>query len=180
MATDPIGPEPVEGHPTPGTHIWGWMRVPELEWLGEQARRMRSIVEIGSLHGRSSFALLGACEGPVYCIDPWDDERNLSYGSFLGNCGHFPNLRAVRGRSPEAADQVPGAVEMTFIDGDHSRAGITADIEEWLPRTRKLICGHDYVPGPDASYPDVKAVVDEVFGERVSVAPETAIWAVEL
>ena len=31
--------------PTPGMAIWGWMTPVELRWLGEQAARMRSVVE---------------------------------------------------------------------------------------------------------------------------------------
>ena len=156
------------------------MRVPELVWLGEQAASMSSVVEVGSLHGRSAFALLTACRGPVYCIDPWDDEYDRCYGSFLGYCGGFPNLHAIRGRSPQAGELVPGSVDMVFIDGDHSRASITADIEYWQPRTRRLLCGHDYTWDPPLGYPDVKEVVDELFGDRVTVAPDTAIWAVSL
>lgn len=173
------GPEPIPGCDIPGTHIWGWMRIPELEWLMSKAAQMDSVVEIGSLHGRSAFALLTACPGPVYCIDPWDDEHDLCERSFMGNCGHFPNLRAIRGYSPQAGEQVPGDVDMVFIDGWHSRESITADIDYWLPRTNKLICGHDYTDGPDG-YPDVKAVVDERFAGRAYVAPDSAIWAVEL
>ena len=176
-AWDRWAPEPIPDCPIPGSHIWGWMRVPELLWLGEQAAQMDSVVEIGSLHGRSAFALLTDCPGPVYCIDPWDDEHDLSEASFLLHCGHFPNVRPVRGLSPAAGADVPD-VDMVFIDGSHDRESITADIEFWLPKTRKLICGHDYIPGTDASFPDVKAVVDEKFGDRVTVAPDTAIWAV--
>lgn len=178
---DSYGPNPVPDCPVPGTHIWGWMRVRELEFLMDTAARMDSVVEIGSLHGRSAFGLLTACDGPVYCIDPWDDELDASYGSFLSHVGHFPNVHPCRGFSPSAGSQVPGDVDMTFIDGNHDRGSITADIEHWLPRTKTLICGHDYIDGPDAGYPDVKAVVDEVFGvENVSVADDTAIWAVDL
>jgi hypothetical protein len=152
----------------------------ELEWLAQQATQMRNVVEVGALHGRSSFALLSACKGLVWCIDPWDDVGGHCLPSFMGSCGHFPNLRPIQGFSPAAGKRVRGKVDMVYIDGDHSREGIMADIDYWLPRTRKLICGHDYVDHPDAGYPDVKAVVDERFGDRVSVAPDTAIWAVRV
>src|SRR4051794_4452666 len=104
-------PDPVADDPTPGMHIWGWMHPRELRWLGKQAATMGSVAEIGCLHGRSAFALLTACDGPVYCIDPWDDEHDLSFGSFMGHVGHFPNVRPIRGYSPAAADEVPD-VEM--------------------------------------------------------------------
>lgn len=177
------GPEPIPGHPTPGTHIWGWMTPEELDWLGAQAASMDSVVEIGSLHGRSAFALLTACPGTVYCIDPWNDEGDHCYPSFLGNCGHFPNLVAVRGFSPQAGVDIP-AVDMVFIDGDHTYDAVIADIEAWLPRTRRLMCGHDY--NNTDGFPDVKRAVHDVFGGRATGAPlagwgdDSSIWVVEL
>lgn len=178
-----VGPDPVAGHPTPGMHIWGWMSPTELEWLHGTARTMASIAEIGCLHGRSAYALLSGCAGPVYCIDPWDDGADMSYASFLSACGRFPNLRAVRGLSPPAAADVPD-VDMVFIDGAHDYDSVIADIRAWLPKTRRLICGHDYNhPG----YPGVKTAVDEVFGNRVHPAIGSgwsdgtrSIWAVDL
>ena len=160
-------------------HIWGWMSPAELEWLGEQAATMDSVVEIGCLHGRSAFALLTGCTGPVICIDPWNDAHDKSYGSFLGNCGHFPNLVAVQGCSPDVASRVPD-VDMVFIDGAHDFVSVVADILGWLPKTRKLICGHDYYDGPDANFPGVKQAVDEIFGPDVVIAPDTSIWTVWL
>lgn len=174
-----MGPEGIEGHPTPGMHIWGWMSPAELEWLAARAGEMDSVVEIGCLHGRSAFALLTACPGPVWCIDPWDDVADHCCRSFLGYCGHFSNLHAVRGFSPAAAADVPD-VDMVFIDGDHEYESVIADIEAWLPKTRRLICGHDY-SNADGGYPGVKQAVDEVFGDRVVVpGAESAIWSVRL
>lgn len=172
-----LWPEPVKGHPTPGMQVWGWMRPAELEWLYATASEMESCAEVGVLHGRSATALLAGCPGPVWCIDPWDDPDDKCLPSFMRSCGHFRNLRVVRGFSPAAALEVDD-VDMTFLDGAHDRASVEADIDAWLPKTRRLICGHDYdhVDG----YPDVGAVVDERFGKRVTVAPDTSIWAVWL
>jgi predicted O-methyltransferase YrrM len=160
--------------------IWGWMTAPELTWLHDTASTMDSVVEIGCLHGRSAFALLTACPGTVYCIDPWNDEHDRSYPSFMGNCGHFPNLVPIRAASPQAATQVPDA-DMVFIDGAHAYGSVLADIAAWLPKTRKLICGHDYITADYAGYPDVAKAVHEVFGEDRVTCPEgTAIWTVDL
>lgn len=175
-----MGPEPIPGCKTLGTHIWGWMTIPELEWLYAQAKTMNSIVEVGSLRGRSAYALAMGCKGKVHCIDPFDDARNQCEAAFMENVGYLSNVHTIKGLSPAAAREVRGRVDMVFIDGDHSREGITADIDRWLPKTNKLICGHDYSGHPDAGYPDVKAVVDERFAERVTVAPDTSIWAVRL
>src|SRR5688572_16972068 len=94
-------PEPVPGHPAPGMHIHGWMHPVDLTWLNATAAAMASIVEVGCLYGRSAYALLAGCTGPVYCIDPWYEAKK--YSGFLSSCGHFPNLRVLRGRSPELA-----------------------------------------------------------------------------
>lgn len=173
-----MGPDPVLDHKTPGMSIWGWMAPVELEWLMSQAREMDSVIEIGSLHGRSAFALLTACSGPVFCVDPWDDVHDLCFGSFMRSCGHFPNLRAVRGYSPAAIEGLP-EVDMTFIDGNHDYAQIVADIDAVLPKTRRLICGHDY-QNVDGGFPDVATVVHERFEGQFFNPEGTAIWAVEL
>lgn len=154
-------PDPDPTSLAPGAHIWGWMAHDQLFWLFREARTMNSVVEIGCLHGRSSFALLAGCLGPVYCIDPWDDKDNYGYPSFLSHCGQFSNLRAIRGLSPEAGERVPGAIDMCFIDGNHDYEACADDIEYWFPRTRKLMCGHDY---NHPEYPGVQKAVKEYFG----------------
>lgn len=172
-------PEPDPSSPIPGMRCWGWMSPTELLWLNRTAATMGSVTEIGALHGRSSTALLDGCPGPVYCVDPWNDPAFDCVGSFMRSCSHFPNLRMLVGYSPAVIEQyhVP-TVDMTFIDGDHAAASVRADIEGWLPKTRRLICGHDYIHG--GGFPDVAAVVDAIFGTRVQVVPGTAIWYVDL
>ena len=169
-----LWPEPVEGHPTPGMQIWGWMGPHQLDWLGAQAAQMKSVVEVGSLRGRSAFALLTACPGLVYCIDPWP--KDSDYESFMRECGPFPNLVAIRRKSPEAAALVPD-VDMVFLDGDHEYEAVVADITAWLPKTRKLLCGHDYNV---AEFPDVAKAVDETLGDRVTSAVGNSIWTVQV
>jgi hypothetical protein len=174
-----LRPDPDPDDPAPGMAIWGWMSPAELYWLHGVAQTAGSVAEIGCLHGRSAYALLDGCPGMVYCIDPWDDAADASYPSFLSACGHFANLVAVRGHSPAAAALVPD-VDVTFIDGAHSFPAVLADIAAWLPKTRRLICGHDY-QNADAGYPGVGEAVRAVFGaDRVVVPPDTSIWSVDV
>lgn len=179
-----MSPDPDLNDPTPGMHIWGWMLPVELRWLMAQAERMESVVEIGSLHGRSAFAIATACPGPVICVDTWSDEHDKSYDSFMGNAGKLPNVHPFRMWSHEAARAVPAAfpdgVDMTFIDGSHVYESVIADIAAWLPHTRKLICGHDYNPEGNANFPSVAKAAHDVFGDRVQVGEETSIWHVDL
>ena len=53
----------------------------ELEWLYKAAKRMKSIVEIGSWQGRSTYVLLSGCQGPVMAVDKWDVELMKSHGN---------------------------------------------------------------------------------------------------
>ena len=175
------GPEPIPGCTVPGTHIWGWMIEVELHWLMGQAAQMDSVVEVGSLHGRSAFALLTACKGPVTCVDTWSDDHDKSFPSFMGACGHFENLIALRMWSHEAAATFKDlSVDMVFLDGSHAYESVIADIANWLPKVRKLLCGHDYHLGPDAGFPGVGRAVHEVFGDRVQVGEGTSIWWVDV
>ena len=170
-------PDPVANHRTPGMHIWGWMSPRELEWLGARAATMRSVVEVGALHGRSSYALAAACPGPVYCVDPWADASWNTWNANVGNV--LPNAYPVRGLSPQVGERIPDPVDMVFLDGAHDRASVTADIGYWWPRTQVLLCGHDY---GHSLYPDVKTVVDELLGRYhvVEVVDGTGIWALPL
>mmetsp|Transcript_19509 Transcript_19509/g.45764 ORF Transcript_19509/g.45764 Transcript_19509/m.45764 type:complete len:111 (+) Transcript_19509:137-469(+) len=48
--------------------------------------------------------------------------------------------------SQAAASQfVTGLLDIVFIDGDHSRSAVLADIQAWLPHVRAggLLAGHD-------------------------------------
>jgi hypothetical protein len=142
-------PGPFGGIPGQG------MTMEELQWLYDRASEMSSVLEVGCWKGRSTHALLSGCKGPVYAVDHWlgsPTEREAAhaeaatkdvYAEFLTNVGHFKNLQVIRGSSVEMAARFDGKVDMVFIDGDHSVEGCLADIRAWLPKTRRLLCGHD-------------------------------------
>jgi hypothetical protein len=56
---------------------------------------------------------------------------------------------------------------MVFIDGSHKYEDVKADIPAYLPKTKKLICGHDY------NWLSVRQAVDEVLGD---VKGAETIW----
>lgn len=161
--------------------IDGWMTPLELDWLYRTAQEMGSIVEVGSWKGRSTHALLSGCSGPVYAVDTFKGtvgedgnphieatEHDIFTECFMPNVGHFPNLTTYRMTSLEAAAQFPDkSVDMVFIDGDHSYEAARADIEAWLPKARKMICGHDW------QWHTVQEAVTERFGEPETVC---SIW----
>lgn len=168
--------------------ISGWTTDEELFFLAEKARKMDSIVELGSHKGRSAKVLLDNCPGTVTCVDLWDgkvefgggDERHHLYDGdaifreFLSNVDGYPGLRIKRMSTLDAAKSCNGdRFDMVFIDAGHDYESVKVDIAAWLPKTTKLICGHDYSDG----WPGVKKAVDEAFG---SVEVAGTIWYKEL
>ena len=145
--------------------IQGWMSVKELDWLLQTAKSMSSIIEIGSWKGRSTHALLTGCKGTVTAVDTFlgtpNEEAHKGvtnlYEDFMKNVGHFPHLKVIKSDSIEASKQTESA-DMIFIDGDHSYEAVKADIEVWLPKCKKIICGHDI------QYGGVIKAVTEKFG----------------
>lgn len=170
-----------------GNDIEGWMTYDELHWLYEQAKGKKSIVEIGSWKGRSTHALLSGCvDGQVWAIDhfkgnPGDDceqeakneDINLA---FRTNLAGFVNYSLLVGNSVEISQRFADAsVDMVFIDATHTYDAVSADLRAWLPKAKKIICGHDY----DWAHAGVTHAVNEMFGLR-NVRTIGTIWYVNL
>jgi precorrin-6B methylase 2 len=144
----------------------------ELQWLFNTAKNMNSIVEIGSFLGRSTLALLSGINpnGKVYAIDPFDvnvyksqqdPEYSEIYEKFVENTKDFKNLEIIRDKSCNAAIQLKNErFDMIFIDGDHTYEAVKKDIELWLPKTKRIICGHDY----NTHYSSVVLAVKDTLG----------------
>jgi precorrin-6B methylase 2 len=151
--------------------IEGWMSQDELECLSLWASQMQSIVEIGSWKGRSTYALCMGTAGRVTAVDHFHgspdepehaEKLKLCGGSTLAefekNTARCSNLSVLVQDSLGAAKEVPDA-DMVFLDGRHSYEEFLADLKAWLPKARKLICGHDI------QSPGVARAVREVLGD---------------
>ena len=156
-------------------NIEGWMSQEELNWLLKVSNSMESVVEIGSWKGRSTHAILSGCKGKVTAIDTFKGSpgeeahkgvKNL-YKDFMKNVGHFKHLKVIKSDSLKAAKKFKGKADMVFIDGGHTYESVKADIEAWLPKTTKLICGHDF------QWSGVQKAVTEKFG---FVHTQDTIW----
>lgn len=138
--------------------IQGWMSNEELGCLYDRASQMESVIEIGSWRGRSSYALAAALlerGGVLFCVDHFrgslselsdshqDAKTQDIYAQFVENVRPLPNIIAVKEDSCNASKLFNTPVDMVFIDGEHTEPAVTADIEAWKPKTRKLLCGHD-------------------------------------
>jgi len=149
-----------------GQHIvWSGMSVTddELQWLYNAAIGMESVVEIGSFHGRSTYALLKACNGVVYSVD---NDHDNSKAILRDNLKNFSNVVFHELDSVEASKEFEDdSIDMIFIDGDHSYSKVKQDIQAWFPKIRKVICGHDY----NNSHPGVMRSVNELFGSNFTL-----------
>ena len=164
----------------------GWMTQLELDWLKQAAAQMGSVIEVGSWKGRSTKALLEGCKGTVTAVDHFEGSEDYGdatltiareepiYDIFMKNVGHFPNLKVLKMSSEMAAYGMNGdKADMIFIDSDHRYEQVKAEIERWMPKVKKLICGHDYTDG----WPGVKKAVEEKF-DKFHVAG--SIWFAEV
>ena len=146
--------------------IPGWIKSIELSWLYIIAQVMDSIVEIGSWRGRSTDALLSGCPGTVWAVDHFkgnkehsEEQKTGIHEAFLENVGHYKNLELLKMNSLKAVKRFEDkSVDMVFIDGEHTYREVRSDIKAWLPKTKKLICGHDY------DRKGVKRAVGELLG----------------
>jgi len=153
--------------------IEGWMDLDELEWLHDTAHNMNTVVEIGAWKGRSTIALLRGCKGFVFAVDPWHGGTQ-GYSEFVYNTMEFDHLVIFKMPSLRAVTMFTAPVDMVFIDADHSYEAVKSDIEAWLPKTTRIISGHDY---GDTLSPGVKRAVDEKFDDIKLV---NSIWYREL
>lgn len=168
--------------------IDGWMTAQEREFLRLNALKYKDVIEVGSWKGRSTKELLSS-GAEVYAVDHWKgcpEIENLmdgtEYDQFIKNVGGYKNLHVVKKPSLEAAadfkgngNGLPAAVDMVFIDADHGYESIKADIAAWLPKAKKLICGHDYA----VEFPGVIRAVHEAFPEEKITVIDT-LWSVTL
>ncbi len=73
-----------------------------------------------------------------------------------------------------ARDFDDGALDLVFLDADHSYKGVKRDIAAWLPKVKRggWLGGHDYYNhiGPDFDFTGVDRAVDELarnFGVKI-------------
>lgn len=81
-----------------------------------------------------------------------------------------------RAASLDAARDMPAAsLDAVFLDADHSREGLAADIEAWTPKVRPggWIGGHDL---DHPRFPGVREAVDAAFGERIETGADRTWW----
>ncbi len=125
----------------------------------------RHVAEVGVYGGAFAARLLRDCPSiaAYYMVDPWrhledwnkpankDDETfERLFREAMDETAAYAEKRIVlRGKTSEVIDRIPdGALDLAYIDGDHTLRGITVDLVKVFPKVREggWIGGDDFSP----------------------------------
>lgn len=136
------------------------------------------IVEVGSYAGASA-ELMAQYAGVVVCCDIWEEYINprvapIIYKAFLDTKARNHNIIEHKVKSEILAKSFgKEAIDMVYIDADHSYDSVKADILAWSDKVKVggLISGHDYC------MPGVGKAVDEAFKKENIRYFKDSSWA---
>jgi predicted O-methyltransferase YrrM len=158
---------------------WMGLRVPlaqhtraEHEALMRQAKRARTIVEIGVAEGASAVGLHEAMpsEGTLYLVDPFHLSRmpilNFEKRAAKRAVNASGRARAVwiEEFSQEAVKKWKEPIDFLLIDGDHQETAVERDWKDWSPFVKEdgAVAFHDarLFPGgwPSPDYGPVRFI----------------------
>jgi predicted O-methyltransferase YrrM len=139
--------------------------------LAARARGCVRVVEIGVWHGVTTSVLRRAMSssGILWAVDPFPMGRlgvSLQRPIARAEVGRVANgsVRWVRATGERAADiyrqEKRDAVELIFIDGDHSYEGLARDWRAWSPLVAPggVVCLHDSRSTPERPIDDAGSV----------------------
>lgn len=201
VINDPKGAAPKSQY----TGIPGWHDDIEERQLISLAQQFgkKHVVEIGGEYGRSAgaffYALQDRADVNIWTIDKFPTDHH-AVGDLRAAWRHNVHaLRAVFGKKPHdppfsntikgiSWDSVEdwqtesGAriIDLLFIDGDHTYAGVKKDIEAWTPLANVVVF-HDYAKKPDAHalHHEVKRAADELMTADIwsrTNGVESLVW----
>jgi len=141
-------------------------------------------VEVGVFEGTSfSYLVVEAINSgkkiECYAVDafPWED----LYPRFEKNMNPLEgNFKVIKANSDQAAANFEdGSVSLVFIDANHTKPFVEADIKAWLPKIKKggVISGHDY----NDQHTGLCEAVNEAFGNAVDNSYiDEGVWMVKI
>ena len=186
-------------------NIIGWMIESELivlEKLAQTVPEHGTIVEVGSMFGRSAVCLaMSASTSTVYCIDIFNDallvynnEIQDTYDNkfpvkdklynlkeeFIKNTKNISNIVAIEGFSPNI-DYNGGEIDLFFLDAEHSNPSDWNNLCHFIPMIKSggIVCGHDYL----LQFPDViknVKILEKFFNTTVTLYDDSSIWSFKL
>lgn len=164
------------------------------------ARGYQMAVEVGVLRGEFSRVILAGWGGMLVMVDAWRhldgyadvtnvsdamQEENLRAAEAVANA--FPGRgKILRGLSVEMAKEFEDAsVDAVYIDANHSKDAVLADLSAWVPKVRPggVVAGHDYLDGYlSQGVFGVRSAVLEFFGHEPDIVTGEPwpSWLVEI
>lgn len=131
-----------------------------IEVLLNSLEKEPTLVEIGSWTGHSAVVLATHAKmkaGHLTCIDSFDGDGSVLKETAekfkiidlleenLTKAGVRDFVTIQVGKSDDCFEMYPyKSIDLLFIDGDHRYSQVARDIDNWMPRVRGIICGHDY------------------------------------
>jgi hypothetical protein len=155
--------------------IEGYLLLSEMTWLYLTAKKMKSVVEIGSWKGKSGHAIASGCPGKVTLVDNFSRHPKFYpevEADLRKNMSGFTNVEILKMDSVKAATHFEdNSVDMVFIDGAHDKESVLKDLNAWYPKCKKILCGHDIQkPGVSGALFDFDVNADNAVG---------SIWTID-
>jgi predicted O-methyltransferase YrrM len=201
----PLDPADIERLTKPAERwqdVPGWFNFSAFyDSVVESAPQKATFVEVGCFLGKSLCYLGSAIRrsgkdialvGVDTCTGSETTEIALGLASHLGgtfagllhrnvlSCGLGNRVRLIVADSVSAAALfAPASLDFVFIDGDHSRAAVLADIAAWLPKLKPggLLAGHDYRMTSQAHLRGVTEAVESLWpGEDLGTPLHPQVW----
>jgi predicted O-methyltransferase YrrM len=131
----------------------------ELKCLERYAAGKNSAAEIGTFMGVSAVRIARAIapNGHLCCIDPYGAISNPNYQiavRSLVRAGVRNKVTFIDGTTSNSAHLIPEKLDFIFVDGDHSRKGISADWRLVVDRLQigGVACFHDTAMHPGRTH----------------------------
>lgn len=140
----------------------GWFHVGDIKMyrtLVEQVPNNGTIIELGVWKGRSLCSIADIIKRKnlkVYAVDTFEGSSNESTEHqeakkidlrkvFVKNIKSFGfDAEIYQMTTNEAAVEINEKFDLIFIDAEHTFEAMTQDLENWIPKCKGIIAGHDY------------------------------------
>lgn len=146
-------------------------------WRGEFSVQMINALQPTQFYGVDPY-----CYAPDQVSAPGPEFANQAKLDKLANTvsSHLQSRggELLRAPSVTAAKQFKGrTVDVVYLDGDHTYAGVARDIKAWLPKVKVggYLCGHDYCEGTTGGgypYGTIQAVFEAFPDTEVGVTTD--------
>ena len=171
-------------------NVWGSLTEADEAVLIDLVKRAAELpgplIEVGTLFGFTTQLIAShkAADQHLIAVESFQlnplhlsvDDHCIFTRRTLRYCMEHANTRLFEGDKTDFyAEYTGSAPSMVFIDAGHRYADVVEDLDWATSAGVALITGHDY----SERHPGVTQAVDERFGGRVQLTPESSVWSVD-